>query len=164
MKNEYYKSFGIIYKNYQIWRINTVDNVTIEKYDYSEKHSKEWKNSWDEICELGQKNNFDVIITLQPILGTGSKQLTDEEIRNYELYNQESKLKPYGDFASVLPELNIKCTEVKDLRNIFENNNETVFFDGGHTGDFGNEIIAKELFELSLPILEENYHSAERSQ
>ena len=90
--------------------------------------------------------------------------MTDEEIRNYELYNKESKLKPYGDFASVLPELNIKCTEVKDLRNIFENNNETVFFDGGHTGDFGNEIIAKELFELSLPILEENYHSAERSQ
>tara|TARA_B100000029_G_scaffold514725_1_gene618743 strand:+ start:3461 stop:4588 length:1128 start_codon:yes stop_codon:yes gene_type:complete len=164
MKNEYYKSFGIIYKNYQIWRISTVDNVTIEKYDYSEKHSNEWKNSWDEICELGQKNNFDVIITLQPILGTGSKQLTDEEIRNYEFYNQESKLKPYGDFASVLPELNIKCTKVKDLRNIFENNNETVFFDGGHTGDFGNGIIAKELFELSLPILEETYHSAERSQ
>ena len=164
MKNEYYKSFGIIYKNYQIWRISTVDNVVIQNYDYSEKHAIEWKNSWNTVCELGQENNFDVIITLQPILGTGSKQLTDEEIRNYELYNQENKLKPYQDFAAILPELNVKCSQVEDLRNIFQNNNETIFYDSGHTGDFGNEIIAKELFELSLPILKENYHSAERSQ
>ncbi len=154
-KNGYYKSFSILLKNYQLWKISTIENVKIATYDYSEKHAKNWQNTWSEICELGKSNNFDVIITLQPMLGTGSKQLTSEESRNYKLYNQDTKLSAYENFGNVLPELNTKCTESKDLRNIFQNTNKTVFFDAGHTSDFGNEIIAKELFEISLPILKE---------
>ena len=154
-KNEYYESFGILFKNYQLWRTSTIDNVKIKNYDYSEKNAKNWQSTWNEVCELGKRNNFDVIVTLQPLLGTGSKQLTNEESRNYELYNQENKLSHYENFANVLPELNAKCIGAKDLRNIFQNINETIFFDDVHTGDLGNEIIAKELFELSLPILKE---------
>ena len=155
LKNDYYKSFGILFKNYQIWRISTVENVEMKNYDYSEQIAENWQNTWNEVCELGKRNNFDVIITLQPLLGSGSKQLTNEESRNYKLYNQDIKLSSYENFGSVLPELNTKCTKTKDLRNIFQDINETMFFDSGHTGDSGNEIIAKELFELSLPILKE---------
>ena len=155
LKNDYYKSFGILFKNYQIWRISTVENVAMKNYDYSEQIAENWQNTWNEVCELGKRNNFDVIITLQPLLGSGSKQLTNEESRNYKLYNQDIKLSAYEDFAGVLPELNTKCTKSKDLRNIFQNINETIFYDAVHTGDLGNEIIAKELFELSLPILKE---------
>jgi len=155
LKNDYYKSVGILIKNYQFWRINTVENVQIKNYDYSEQIAKNWQSTWNEVCELGKRNNFDVIITLQPLLGSSSKQLTNEESRNYEFYNQEDKLSHYEDFADVLHKLNTKCTKTKDLRNIFQNTNKPIFFDAGHTGDLGNEIIAKELFELSLPILKE---------
>ena len=31
------------------------------------------------MCELGQENNFDVIIALQPIAGFGNKILTKQE-------------------------------------------------------------------------------------
>ena len=156
LKNEYYQSFSILFTNYQIWKINTSEHVkTATTLDYSEQMAKNWQNTWSEICELGKSNNFDVIVTLQPMLGTGSKQLTNEESRNYKLYNQDIKLSAYEDFAGVLPELNTKCTKSKDLRNIFQNINETIFYDAVHTGDLGNEIIAKELFELSLPILKE---------
>ena len=155
INNGYYKSFNILFTNYQHWKMTTIEHIKTAPFDYSEQMAKNWQNTWSEICELGKSNNFDVMVTLQPMLGTGSKQLTNEESRNYKLYNQDIKLSAYEDFADVLPELNTKCTKSKDLRNIFQNINESIFYDSIHTGDLGNEIIAKELFELSLPILKE---------
>jgi len=155
INNGYYQSVNILFTNYENWKIGISEQLKTPPFDYSEQMAKNWQNTWSEICELGKSNNFDVIVTLQPMLGTGSKQLTNEESRNYKLYNQDIKLSAYEDFAGVLPELNTKCTKSKDLRNIFQNINETIFYDDVHTGDLGNEIIAKELFELSLPILKE---------
>ena len=36
-------------------------------------------DNWKMMCELGQQNNFDVIIALQPIAGFGNKTLTKQE-------------------------------------------------------------------------------------
>jgi hypothetical protein len=43
------------------------------------------------------------------------------------------------------------------LRNSFDHNLETIYFDKGHVGDLGNKIIAEKLFELSLPIVMKNH-------
>ena len=60
----------------------------MKNYDYSEQIAENWQNTWNEVCELGKRNNFDVIITLQPLLGSGSKQLTNEEsICSYNFYS-----------------------------------------------------------------------------
>jgi len=155
-KNPYYETPGILLKNYQNWRINTVDSVKSQNFEDIDQRVKLWQKSWSEICELGNKENFDVVITLQPLLGTGLKQLTNEEKKNYSLYNQNEKLSNYKKFGPALNELNSTCTATKDLRNSFDNYSETIFFDGGHVGDLGNQIIAEKLFEISLPIIEKN--------
>ena len=63
--------------------------------DYVDERVGFWKNSWNEICDLGKENNFEVLITLQPLVGTGSKLLTNEEQRHYKFYNQDALLPNY---------------------------------------------------------------------
>ena len=157
MQNQYYKTGGILFKNYNNWRADHVDSVKSINFEDIEQRVNLWKKSWIELCELGKKENFDVIITLQPLVGTGIKQLTDEENKNYKFYNQDDVLPNYEKYAPALNELNSYCTKTKDLRNSFDYNSETIFFDKGHVGDLGNQIIAKELFELSLPIVIKNH-------
>jgi hypothetical protein len=39
------------------------------------------------------------------------------------------------------------------LRNVFDSFSETIFYDSGHVGDFGNEIIAEKIYEKIIPIV-----------
>ena len=48
------------------------------------KNQNYGKSRWKEICELGEKENFKVIITLQPMVGAGNKVLADWELRHVE--------------------------------------------------------------------------------
>ena len=41
----------------------------------------------------------------------------------------------------------------------FDSFSETIFYDSGHVGDFGNEIIAEEIFEKILPIITKDIQS-----
>ena len=36
-------------------------------------------NNWEDMCSMGKENNFDVIISIQPIAGFGNKNLTQKE-------------------------------------------------------------------------------------
>ena len=36
------------------------------------------KENWESACEIGNKNNFDTIISIQPIAGFGNKKLTQQ--------------------------------------------------------------------------------------
>lgn len=152
-KNSYYKTTGILFKNYNNWRTNTVDSISTVIVNDMDQRVESTQKSWREICEIGNKENFDVMITLQPLLGTGLKQLTNEEKKNYSFYNQDKYLSYYELFAPALNEINSTCTTTVDLRNAFDDYTETIFFDRGHVGDLGNQIIAKNLFESSLPII-----------
>ena len=40
------------------------------------------KDNWQTMCELGMKNDFELIIALQPIAGFGNKKLTQQEAVN----------------------------------------------------------------------------------
>ena len=117
------------------------------------KLSESWKNRWQEICLLGQDVNFDVIIIIQPVAGTGNKQLTEQEY-GFALANKETGLLDRLDIlASTLSQLDDQCTVTADFRNAFDDFDSAIFWDNGHVGNAGNKIIAKKMFDISLPII-----------
>ena len=116
-----------------------------------------WKERWNEICTIGIQSDFDVVVTLQPILGTGNKVLTVQENQIYmNAYDKLSRLlDSYPRYVLKLSELNENCSLTADLRNIFDSNSESIFYDVGHTGSLGNQIIAENMFDLISPIVQE---------
>ena len=118
--------------------------------DYSPEFSK---SHWNDMCELGKNNGFEVIIILQPTLTFGEKPLTKQEYSNYLIdydhfgYKMSLKKDMYDGYEKAMKELS-NCTNTFDLRNVFENTTEPIYFDGGHMVDNGHEIIAKKIFDL----------------
>ena len=118
--------------------------------DYSPEFSK---SHWNDVCDLGKDNGYESIIMLQPTLTFGEKPLTKQEYSNYLIdydhfgYKMSLKKNMYDEYANVIKELS-NCTNTFDLRNVFENTTEPIYFDGGHMIDNGHEIIAKRIFDL----------------
>lgn len=107
-------------------------------------------NNWNLMCQLGQKNNFDIIIILQPIAGFGNKILTEQELEYLKQgmnYNNElliNSLKQYEQYVDKLQKLN-NCTKEIDLRFIFDKEFDSIYIDQGHLTDKGNKIIAESI-------------------
>jgi len=112
-------------------------------------------NNWNSMCELGKKNNFDVIITLQPIAGFGGKSLTQEELlyiqngKDYENNPLIDSSNQYEMYANNLQKLQ-NCTNEIDLRSVFDNESKSVYIDEAHVSDKGNSIIANSLLPSIL--------------
>jgi len=116
-----------------------------------------WKNRWNEVCELGKTEGFDTMITIQPMIGIGKKPYSPAELVKYgDGLRYQPLAQNFQGMVDSLKELDKTCTKTADLRDTFENITQTVYFDSAHVTDFGNEIIAQRLFELSLPIIENN--------
>jgi len=119
------------------------------------------KENWESICEIGNKNNFDTIISIQPIAGFGNKKLTQQESEYAKMGESYSKkpliesLSVYQEYAKNLSEIKT-CTKTIDLREVFDNETETIYSDQGHVSDQGNAIIAKSLYNVILPIILKN--------
>ena len=47
------------------------------------------------------------------------------------------------------------CRLCIDLRFVFDSYNHTILYDGGHVVDEGNEIVAKEMYKVILPIVKD---------
>ena len=120
------------------------------------------KENWEKICESGKKNDFDVIITLQPIAGFGNKVLTNQELKyaqTGEDYTNNlliESLSIYQNYAKNLSEITT-CTETFDIRNVFDTETGPIYWDQGHVSDRGNSIIAKSLLNTVFSIVSENY-------
>ena len=112
-----------------------------------------WKERWSEICKMGNNDGFDVIITLQPLAGSGNKQLSEQEKLFYEK-RMIHYMDYYSLYAETLIELNDYCTNVKDLRFAFDDYSDTILYDGGHVVSKGNKIIANEMTDIILPLIE----------
>ena len=72
-----------------------------------------------------------------------------------KLNEHKVPLQILDSFSNVLPNLDHYCTKTYDFRNIFDDVNEPVYFDLGHTTDFGNEIIAQNIFNKIYPLVKE---------
>jgi hypothetical protein len=150
--NDFYKTGKVLLKTYFSTQNN--DNSRIDVFDSYGMHQKVelWKNGWSEFCSIKNDYNLEIIITLQPLVGSGQKILTDEEQKYYDKSDHKNLLIYYEQYGQSLDQIN-NCTTAVDLRNVFDEFNDTVFFDSGHVGDLGNRIIAEKLYETIIPYL-----------
>ena len=122
----------------------------------------EVKENWETICEFGIENDFDVIITLQPIAGFGNKVLTKQELKythTGEDYTNNPLMESssiYQNYARNLSEIKT-CTKTFDIRDVFDTETGPIYWDQGHVSDRGNSIVAKSLFNTVFSIVSENY-------
>ena len=125
--------------------------------DFISKRTNMWKGHWSDICKLGKENKFKTIVTVQPMLGTGDKILSSHELSLLSNHQTQINImnKGLNELAKNLNELEEECSTTGDLRNVFDGIDEPIYYDFAHMSDFGNKIIAKNLFDLSLSIVEE---------
>ena len=152
---------NIISKYFQWYRTPFILNYIIFKSTTSisyndstiSKMKDNWYNRWAEMCEFGNSRNMKIIITLQPILGTGNKTLYQDEIVNSESYESQMTVKAINELEEPLQKLSKTCSNVLDLRGVFDEIEKPIFYDLGHTNDLGNEIIANKIFETIKPTI-----------
>jgi len=128
------------------------------------------KSSWELMCELGKHNNFDIIISLQPIAGFGDKKLTQQEVVNsftgeghkgFQLITAKST---YDYLGHELLSLQDDCNVI-DLRGIYDDINGPLYWDQGHVSDTGNLLLAEKFYEITNEIIfnkkstESKFHS-----
>jgi len=113
---------------------------------------------WQETCEIGRVNNFDVIISLQPLVGFGDKKLTQQEAVNsftgednygYQLISAKSTYDYIGRELLSLPD---DCNVV-DLRGTFDDVSGPIYWDQGHVSDTANLILAEKFHEIVNEII-----------
>jgi len=115
-----------------------------------------WVERWKEICEIGRIYDFNVIISVQPFVGSSNRTLSSYADSSYIRQNNEQKLIVLDSFAKALENFDGYCIKTADLRNIFDGINEPIYIDAVHTVDFGNEIVAQKMFEITLPVIKES--------
>ena len=97
---------------------------------------------------------FSTIITVQPLLGSGNKILSEDEQKIVSSFPEKHNLLPVlEEMANALSRLDSSCTKTADLRNTFDGIDKPLFYDVGHTNDLGNRLIADKLFVLSIPLV-----------
>ena len=113
-----------------------------------------WADRWNEICMIGNERGFDVMVIVQPILGSGNYTLNESEKEHYELGNNEILVERLVWYANTLPRLDL-CAATADMRGVLDDVDRPIFHDAGHLNDYGNKIIASAIFEESFPIVKD---------
>jgi len=63
-----------------------------------------WKNTWTEICNIGNQNGYDTIVAVQSILGTSDRVLSDHEYEiMYAVLDQQIKYIRQLEFEKFVP-------------------------------------------------------------
>ena len=124
-------------------------------------NENKWFDRWREICNLGKEQGFDVVVTIQPLAGTGSRIMTQQEYQGYLAYGNEAKIEVYPLYLEKLRALNDYCTKTTDLTGMFDNVTEPIYYDNGHQGARGSQIIAENIFKLILPTVSRSNETTE---
>jgi len=113
---------------------------------------------WKGMCDFSKENNFDIVISLQPIAGFGSKVLTQQETVNsftgedhhsYQLITAKST---YDYIGRELLSLQDDCNVI-DLRGIFDDISGPIYWDQGHISDTANLILAEKFHDVVNKII-----------
>ena len=134
---------------------NNPGEIKVPNSDLNEKKASVWQKRWLDICSIEDEKNFKTIITLQPILGTGNKSLTPIEQERLErsFERQDVIIELFDRLAVSLIQLEKTCEKTIDLRDSFDHTDEPIFYDLGHTSNYGNEIVAEKIYQNILPIV-----------
>jgi len=133
----------------------TDSESTVSNHELENKVSL-WNQRWNSVCQKNQEKNIEILIAIQPLLGTGKKQLSEYEQSIFnsttypvvEAYSMKNYVDQFSEFQD--------CKYLIDLTNSFDDNVETIFVDRGHMGDKGNFIIAENFYQIILPLVTEN--------
>ncbi len=130
---------------------NNDSNLFDEKLEF-EKVSW-WKSNWDDVCELANEQDFEMVISIQPIIGIGNKPLTDQE--SLILDSDPLFIKHANYMSNLVSEMYDMehCLHTYDLSHSFDDVSEPIYFDQGHMSDNGNLIIANKFTEILHPLL-----------
>ncbi len=71
-------------------------------------------------------------------------------IKNWIFTNWQ---KFWDSLVDSLEDLDQVCEKTADLRDVFANTSKPIYFDPSHISDVGNEIVAQEFYELTLPVI-----------
>jgi len=118
--------------------------------------------NWNKICELGIEKNFDTVVILQPVTGSGNRILTTQEsmafvdTRPENFYFEPRVLEHLPIIGKNLNNLNNTCTQVLDFTHIFDYVQSPIYYDAGHTDSFGNKLISENIFSHILSIVSAN--------
>ena len=117
----------------------------INRTQLTKIHKNLFRN-WEYACDLGQRNDFEVLIILQPMLNSGNRQIHTDELH---ILNDSRIL--VTDYLNSIDINNFdSCSNVYDFREIFDEYDELLFFDIGHTTDYGYSIVAKKISEILI--------------
>ena len=145
VKNDVFKTGKVILKSYFSWK---QDNFEIDRnFDATliEEKVGSWKKTWIKTCEVSKEKKIDMLILLQPILGSSDRNLSEHELSNFEFYHLSKLTEQYKNYYESLTDLNDHCSEAIDFRNLFDGYDEAIFFDEVHTGNLGNKIISERI-------------------
>jgi lysophospholipase L1-like esterase len=126
-------------------------NRTITNYDLSHNDEKvnEWVSRWSKTCDNLDEKGIKIIIIIQPLAGTGEKEMTQYEQLWYTRYNNESINNNLEKYAEKLPLLDKHCFKTADFRTIYDHIENTVYLDNGHVNNLGNRILAENVYKLT---------------
>ena len=105
--------------------------------------------NWKSVCKMGNEKGFETIIMLQPVAGTGNRILSDHEFNNFDADTVET----FRLYAESLIQLDQYCAAAADFGGIFDHVQNSIFLDRGHVTSLGNQILAENIFAISLPIV-----------
>ena len=138
--------------------------------DLREQNSpEEISRNWKKICQIGNNNDFDVMISLQPIAGFGDKLLTEQEqeyVRTGTNYADEKLIKfvsEYNRYENEMESL-AACALTVNFRGVFDSVNSPVYWDQGHVSDYGNSILAEKMISYIQKVLPENFDEDIKSE
>ena len=157
-------AFGDLYRYTGIARLavdirnNLLANDQFEKKIHDNTAIDEkvsiWADRWNEICMIGNERGFDVMVIVQPILGSGNYTLNESEKEHYELGNNEILVERLAWYVNTLPRLDL-CAVTADMRGVLDDVDRPIFYDAGHLNNYGNKIVASAIFEESFPIVKD---------
>ena len=145
------EKFQELFKN----KNDTPAEIQVPNAELNEKKSSVWQKRWQDLCSIEDERNFKTVITLQPILGTGNKSLTPIEQERLERFFEVQSviLELFDKLAISLSGLDETCEKTIDLRDSFDHTDKPVFYDLGHTSNYGNEIVAERIYQNIIPIV-----------
>ena len=118
-----------------------------------EINANNWFENFRDACETREKMGIKTIVILQPFVGTGKKVMTDQELDFFVQFGNGRNLELYPAYAQKVEELSKHCFAAANLTEIFDNLDEPIYRDGGHTLKKGMKVVADHLLYLALPAI-----------
>jgi len=115
-----------------------------------------WQERWEKICKSENMKDVQLVISIQPYLGVGNKDLADWEMMIKQTNKKTDVSEFYPVIINELETMDSNCAVTLDLTNVFDDYSETIFYDLMHVGVRGNEIVADRIYEGIIPVLKEN--------